>query len=48
MKKFLACIMALALMLSGVSCFAEGENTPEKIFSSPDSPRLQSFLSKVL
>ena len=31
MKKFLACIMALALMLSGVSCFAEGENTPEKI-----------------
>ncbi len=24
------------------------ENTPEKIFSSPDSPRLQSFLSKVL
>ena len=24
------------------------ENTPEKIFSAPDSPRLQAFLSKVL
>ena len=31
MKKFLACMMAFALMLSCVSCFAEGESVPAKI-----------------
>ena len=31
MKIFLACVMALALVLSCVSCFAEGKDIPSKI-----------------
>jgi len=51
MRKFLVCMMALVLMLSCVSCFAEGETLPARIdmtkwrYEAPDDVYWQVGLS---